>query len=131
MNIFFLVAGVLLLIAFTVHFFVGDREYRRLRPAEEAHFSFWLTGRCTFHMASIDLLLPGIYLCCLGMGVTAYFFPLVLFFLFMFSGYLLSWLLTVKISDAHGKEYLKQGQWLLFLLVCVLLLCGVSANGMG
>lgn len=127
MNLFFLIAGLFLLVAFAVHFVAGDREYRQLRPADPSRFSFWLTGRCTFHMASMDLLLPGIYLCCLGTGVMPYSFAPVLFINLLFLGYLLSWLLTVKVSGAHGKEYLKQGQWLLFLLVCLLLAGGMAS----
>jgi hypothetical protein len=125
MNIPFLVAGVLLLVACAVHTIAGDREQQRLRPdADGSHFSYWLTGRCVFHMASIDLLAQGTVILLVGVGVIPQSWPLIALLLALQVGYLSAWLATLLVSRARKGDYGRQAQWALFLAVTVLLLWG-------
>ena len=125
MNVFFIIAGLLLLVAFLVHLVAGDREYRQVHPAAPQLFRFWLLGRCTFHVASADLLLSAAVLLATGLGVLPYSLPLLGFIAVLYGSYCLAWLLTVKYSGAQGRDYLALGQWMLFLLVFLLTLGGL------
>ncbi len=63
MNIPRLVAGVLTLFAFAAHVFIGDKEYRGLKPEETAspkNKETWIQARAGWHWVSTDLLLSGI-----------------------------------------------------------------------
>ena len=125
MNLPFVIAGILLLAACAVHTVVGDKEQRQLRPATDGdHFGHWLTGRCVFHIASIDLLVQGAVLLLLGIGVLPYAWPLVALLLVLQSGYLIAWLATLLASRARAGDYGRQAQWVLFLAVLVLLWVG-------
>lgn len=127
MNVFFIIAGGLLLVAFLVHVVSGDREYRQVRPEAAQLFRFWLLGRCVFHVASVDLLLSGAALLATGLGLLPYSLPLLGFIAALYGCYCLAWLLTVKHSGAQGADYLALGQWILFLLVFLLTLGGLWA----
>lgn len=125
MNIWFLIAGLLLLAACAVHAVAGDREQRQLRPATgDDHFGYWLTGRCVFHMASIDLLVQGVVILLLGFQVIPISWALVALLLALQVGYLIAWLVTLVASGAKRKDYGRQAQWALFLMVVVLLSVG-------
>lgn len=128
MNIPFVAAGSLLLLAFFVHTFMGDREYRALKPGRRhtsQHFSYWLTGRSVFHMASMDLLLGGGWLFATGVGMLTYSPPLATFLCLLYGAYLCAWLASLYLSGASTSDYLKQGQWILFLLVAALVAAGM------
>ncbi|MDO5083624.1 hypothetical protein EII34_10505 [Arachnia propionica] len=124
MNLPFLIAGLLLLAACAVHVVAGDREQRQLRPATRDHFGHWLTGRCVFHMASIDLLVQGAVILLLGLEVIPFSWALVAILLVLQVGYLIAWLVTLVASGARREDYARQAQWALFLVVVVLLSVG-------
>ncbi len=65
MNITILIAGVLALLAFFIHSFIGDKEYRALIPDKETvakNKDTWVQVRCGWHWVSVDLLITGIIL---------------------------------------------------------------------
>ncbi|MDO5068089.1 MAG: hypothetical protein Q4D96_12480 [Propionibacteriaceae bacterium] len=127
MNIPFVIAGVLLLAACAIHTVAGDKEQRRLRPAADGdHFNHWLTGRCVFHIASIDLLVQGAVIVLLGIGVIPYSWPLVALLLTLHVGYLVAWVATLLVSRARKRDHARQLQWVMFLTVALLLIAGTA-----
>lgn len=137
MNIPLVLAALLILLACIVHTFMGDRELRQLRPERNPdviqganpHFSYWLTARCVFHMASVDLLASGVLILLIGLGVIPYSLPLALFIAGLYLAYLIAWLLVLRLSGASKRDYRQQGQWILFLLILVLLAAGILMKG--
>lgn len=130
MNYWFISAGALLFVSLLVHMIAGDKEYRRLRPGGRDAgsgkvFGYWLMGRGTFQMVSVDLLLTGAAVSLTGVGVIPYNFHLMLFIASLCAGYLFAWLLTLVISKAGPSNYLGQGQWMLFLITLALIVVGM------
>ncbi len=65
MNIFIFIAGVLSLVAFFAHAFVGDKEYKILKPAEncpDKNKETWVQVRSGWHWVSVDLFFAGVLL---------------------------------------------------------------------
>ena len=64
MNGWFLAAGALLLVAFFVHTFAGNRLYAAARPDRTSSRAYdaWLMGRCGMQMIGVDLLLAAGFL---------------------------------------------------------------------
>ena len=65
MNIPIFIAGILSLLAFTIHAFIGDREYKSLKPEKTASPKVketWVQVRSGWHWVSVDLLLSIILL---------------------------------------------------------------------
>lgn len=137
-NYWLIVAGSLLFLALLVHMFVGDKEYYHLNPKgrhtgqkDQTHqddkaFDAWLLGRAVFHMASVDLLACATALFLMGINVIPYTYWLSLFIALLHGGYLVFWLATLMISRAKPIDYLKQAQWLLFLITCLLIVMGMT-----
>ncbi len=130
MNYFFISAGTLLFVSFLIHTIAGDKEYCKLNPGKQHDrpgkmFGFWLMGRCTFQMVSMDLLLGSVFILLMGVNITSFNFHLSLFIALLYFGYLIAWLLTLFTSKAGRENYLNQGQWILFLIVFILIVLGI------
>jgi len=131
MNYWFIFAAVWIFMSFGVHMIAGDKEYRRLNPRKQSgfgneKFGYWLMGRGTFQMVSVDLLLTSAALFLLGIDVIPYNRYLALFIALLYGGYLISWLLTLYFSKAKQENYIKQPQWIIFLVALVLILLGLK-----
>jgi hypothetical protein len=62
MSILIFIAGILSLLAFVAHAFIGDKEYKAIQLETEApqkHKETWVQVRSGWHWISVDLLLPG------------------------------------------------------------------------
>jgi hypothetical protein len=113
-----------------IHTIAGDKDYRALNPRKQANesdkmFGYWLMGRGTFQMVSVDLLLTSVFIFLMGINVIPYNEFLSLFIALLYAGYLVFWLLTLFISKAKGTNYLMQGQWILFLIAFILIILGL------
>lgn len=133
-HILFSIAGVLLLILFGYHFIWGNAAYAALRPERgseddegDKKFTAWLNGRAVFQMGSIDLLLPAALLILMGFQFMEVNVALLSALFFWYLGYALFWLLSILFSKGRKKmDYAKQGQWILFLVVAVLVSVGAT-----
>ena len=130
MNYYFISAGIFLFISLLIHTIAGDKDYRALNPRKQANesdkmFGYWLMGRGTFQMVSVDLLLTSVFIFLMGINVIPYNEFLSLFIALLYAGYLVFWLLTLFISKAKGTNYLMQGQWILFLIAFILIMLGL------
>ena len=130
MNYYFISAGIFLFISLLIHMIAGDKEYRELNPRRQANesdkmFGYWLMGRGTFQMVSVDLLLTSVFIFLMGINVVPYNEFLSLFIALLYAGYLVFWLLTLFISKAKRTNYLMQGQWMLFLIAFILIILGL------
>lgn len=130
MNYWFISAGAILTISLLIHMIAGDKDYNYLDPRKHKNrdlkmFESWLMGRGTFQMVSIDLLLSAIALSLMGLQIMPYSQHLTIFIAFLFGGYLIFWLATLFFSKAKSSNYIKQGQWILFLIVFVLIILGI------
>ena len=132
MNIPILIANILTLLAFAIHTFVGDKELKVNEPTEEPDVNFqkrekWTMTRCGWHWISFDLLFATI-----GLGLinfTKYFDntkTLLQILTIYFLGYAIAWALTIAVSKQFPKNYLKLGQWILFLVIATLLQLGIN-----
>jgi len=130
MNYYLISAGIFLFLALLVHMIAGDREYRKIKPSEECEkkndlFGFWLMGRGTFQMVSVDLLLTSGFVFLTGVGFIPYNYSLMLFILLLYAGYMIFWLITLAVSKATSYYYVRNGQWILFLITGVLISFGI------
>ena len=133
-HILFSIAGVLLLILFGYHFIWGNAAYAALRPERggeddenDKKFTAWLNGRAVFQMGSIDLLLPAALLILMGFKFMEVNVALLSALFFWYLGYALFWLLSILFSKGRKKmDYAKQGQWILFVVVAVLVSVGAT-----
>ncbi|WP_373741236.1 hypothetical protein [Neisseria sp.] len=128
MNGWLIAAGLLILLAQPVHMFIGDKEYRRLRPERDdtPHFAYWLCGRASFQMVSADLLLSGGCILLTGLDLLPYSTALIGFFTLLYAAYAVFWFGTLAVSRAPAVQYGKQGQWLLFCVITALLVSGIK-----
>lgn len=128
MNIPILIAGVLCLIAFFAHAFVGDKEYRQLKPrsdADEKMQETWVQVRSGWHWVSVDLFLSGILLIVLAVSDLVQQKQMILLLLsiyFFMTG--LVWLGTVLLSKNNNKQLLVLGQWIFCFIVSALIYYG-------
>lgn len=131
MNYWFLSAGVLLLLAFLVHTFKGNRFYTILNPrktgaGEPAVYGVWLLGRGGWQVIGVDLLLGGGFLLAQGTGLMAYSFPLTLFIALAYGLYCAAFLVAFAVEGARAASYKRSPQWLLFLVVSALVATGMA-----
>ena len=129
MNLYFLAAGALLVAAFFVHVFSGNRFYTAARPADadarpEA-YEAWLMGRCGVQMISVDLFLSAAFLLLTGFGALPRTHWLELFLLLVFGGWCVFWLVSLLCEKARGRYYLRLCHWVLFLALFLLVLAGM------
>ena len=130
MNYYFISAGIFLFISLLIHMIAGDKEYRELNPRKQANesdkmFGYWLMGRGTFQMVSVDLLLTSGFIFLMGINVVPYNYHLSLFITLLYAGYLVFWIFTLFVSKAKSVNFLNQGQWLLFLIAFILIVLGL------
>lgn len=133
MNYWFIAAGTLLLPAFFVHTFSGNRFYACLNPrrtgvAEAAPYEAWMLGRAGFQLIGADLLLAGLFLLAEGFSLVGYDFPLTLFITLLYGVYCVVFLAALACERAAKRLYKRLPQWLLFLAVCLLATAGMLAQ---
>ncbi len=131
MNYPFIAAGIVLFLAFVIHTIFGDKDYREINPgrgdaASVRPFQIWLMGRGTFQMVSVDLLLTAVAIFLMGINIIPYNYHLAGFIALLYLGYLAFWLLTLLFSKAKGVDYLRVGQWTIFLTAFVLIMAGIK-----
>ncbi len=131
MNYFFVSAGIFLFVSLFIHMVAGDKEYRKLNPRNQSDksgkmFGYWLMGRGTFRMVSVDLLLTSVFIFLMGVNAIPFNLYLSVFISLLYLGYLVFWLLTLLVSKAGRMNYLNQGQWMLFLIAFVLIVLGIN-----
>lgn len=131
MNIFILIANILVFLAFVVHTFVGDKELKINEPdiINEKDFikrEKWTMARCGWHWVSWDLLMASVGLFLLNF--TDFFtdkITVLQILICYFLGYAFVWICTIFISKIFPKNYLKLGQWILLLLISLFLYLGM------
>ena len=123
---FFLVAGIIIAIAFVVHLIGGNKEYTMIKPSrDDESFQYWLLGSCCFQMVSADLLITSAFMLLLGLDIIPYNYHLALFLAVIFAGYLIFWLSNLALNRAKSYFYLRLGQWTLFISAMILMIVGI------
>lgn len=133
MNNLILIAGILSLIAFFVHAFVGDKEYKQLKPASDCEGKVrdtWVQVRSGWHWVSADLFLSGVLLIILAVSscIQAKQEVLLLLCIYYFVTGVV-WLSTVFLSRNNSKQLFVLGQWIFCFMMSALIYCGSSVNG--
>lgn len=131
MNIFTLIANILVFLAFVIHTFMGDKELKVNEPDKSDEFYLikiekWTMARCGWHWVSWDLLMASVGLFLLNF--TDFFIDkatVLQILICYFLGYALVWICTIFISKSFPKNYLKLGQWILLLLISLFLYLGL------
>ena len=132
MNIPILTAGILSLLAFFAHAFIGDKENKQLKPepsADEKAKEAWVQVRSGWHWVSVDLFLSGILLIVLATSDLIEEKQIILLLLsiyFFVTG--LVWLGTVFLSRNNNKQLLVLGQWVFCFIVSALICYGNLAD---
>ncbi len=128
MNGYLLLAGIFALFAFVLHAWLGDREYKLLRPSNDANgkkIAIWIQARSGWHWVSMDLLLSGILLIALatsGMITAQKEIAFLLFLYFLMTG--LAWFGTVLFSRTNNKQFFALGQWIFCFITSWLIYLG-------
>ena len=127
MNGWFLAAGALLLVAFFLHTFAGNRLYAAARPDRTSSRAYdaWLMGRCGMQMIGVDLLLAAGFLLADGAGVIPRSRGLELFLLLTYGGWTAGWLLSLAAERSEVRHYRRLRQWALFGVVALLVGIGI------
>ncbi|MEN8215551.1 MAG: hypothetical protein ABFS56_04095 [Pseudomonadota bacterium] len=129
MNWYIFSAGIISIIAFLIHAFVGDKEYKLILPNNEDESNkkilSWIQGRSGWHWVSVDLLLSGIVL--LLISATNYLeaektLALLLGIYFLVVG--VTWFGTVLFSKTKNNQIIVLGQWILCFLLSGLIFLG-------
>lgn len=132
MNIPILIANILMVLAFFIHTFMGDRELKIIEPKNENDDKFlkrekWTMARSGWHWISFDLLFASI-----GLGLINFtdFFEnekiLLQILSVYFLGYGIVWLIGIAISKKFPKNYIKLGQWILLWTISGLIYWGLN-----
>lgn len=115
MNLLALIAGVLTLVAFAAHTFVGAREYRLFAPNDDAGAArtAWVQALAGWHWVSVSLFAAAIVLLVAGFTDAI---PNESTVLLMLSGYFAlggaAWFATLVVSGRGvRRRYLVLGQW--------------------
>lgn len=132
MNISLLIANILLLLAFLIHAFVGDKELHLIEPVPDnddknEKQEKWTMARCGWHWISFDLLFATIGLALINF--TSFFENekiLLQILTVYFLGYAIVWFFTIIISKQFPKNFIKLGQWMLLLVISGLLYFGTN-----
>ncbi|MGH1428620.1 MAG: hypothetical protein ACRBEE_11825 [Arenicella sp.] len=128
MNIPILIAAALCFIAFFAHAFVGDKEFKQLKPLSDSEDKIretWVQTRSGWHWVSVDLLLSGVLLVMIAVSDVIQAKQEVLVLLSVYyamTGFV--WISTVFFSRNHNKQLLVLGQWMFCFLVSVLIYYG-------
>ena len=130
MNLLALIAGVVTLVAFGAHTFVGTHEYRLFAPDEDAGPSrtAWVQALAGWHWVSVGLLASAVLLLLIGCTDVIPNEPTVLA---MLSGYFglggAAWLITLIVSGRGVRQrYLVVGQWMFCFVVAGLAFLAVG-----
>ena len=124
----FLLAGLFLLVVFVVHLVGGTKEYLAIRPSEDGKtFTRWAMGAAAFQMVTVDLFLTAVFALMLGLELIEYNYYLALFITLLYAGYLVLWLTTLTLLR-KSSLYKSLGQWILFLVAMVLMICGIMTQ---
>lgn len=137
MNIFLLSAGLLTLVTFIIHIYIGDKELCQLNPSKlnyencsentETLTYIWIQTRCAFHMISSSLLLSGLLLICISNNLFIKFNKILLIYLAVqYFLYTIFWIVTLIVSKAPAKFYLKLGQWIMLFIIGLLIFLGIN-----
>ena len=129
MNIVWLVAGSLVLLASFIHAFVGDKEFQVLKPETDRPAKYgetWIQSRSGWHWVSVDLVLVGILL--ITMSITSFInaeteIAILLCIYFLCCG--MVWLATVFFSGMGISQVFRLGQWIFCFLVSGLIFLGL------
>jgi hypothetical protein len=132
MNISILIANILILLAFFIHTFMGDRELKTIEPASNTENlkikqEKWTMARCGWHWISFDLLFASILLTIINF--TNFFEnekTLLQLFTIYFLGYSFVWIITIVFSKQFNKNFFKLGQWILLLVISGLIYYGIN-----
>ena len=129
MNTPILIANILTLLAFLIHTFMGDREFKIIEPEDDPKHlkrEKWTMARSGWHWISFDLLFASIGLALINF--TNYLeneIQLLQLLAIYFFGYGVAWLIGISISKKFPKNYLKLGQWMLLWLISGLIYWGI------
>lgn len=131
MNYYFIAAGIFLFFTFLIHVIAGNKEFYLLNPRKQSIESeklhgIWLMGLCGFQMVSIDLLLTAVFIFLMGIDVIPFNLYLSIFIAALYAGYLIFWLVTLSLFKSGRKNFLCQGQWILFLIALILIVSGLN-----
>ena len=132
MNIPILIAGLLACLAFFAHAFIGDKEFKVLKPVSESPDKTketWVQVRSGWHWVSVDLFLAGVLLLLLAtteMISEKSEILLLLSIYFMVCGFV--WLGTVLLSKDKNKQILVLGQWIFCFVMSGLIYFGSQTN---
>ena len=130
MNIPVLIAGILSLLAFFAHAFMGDKEYQALKPvsnSSDKNKETWIQVRSGWHWVSVDLFLFGVLLIMISVSdiISAKKEFLILLSIYFFACGIV-WFGTVLISRNTNKQIIVLGQWIFCLILSSLLIWGQS-----
>ena len=128
MNIYFLIAGLLLFLGFAAHTFVGTKETLTTKAdvSEPGIEKNWYQSFVAWHLITADLLLSSILL--VLVATTDIFEAkrtVTLIIALQFLAWTASALITLLATD--GRKYFKQlYQWAFFLAIAATLLFGMN-----
>ncbi len=135
MNWCYITAGILLAIGFLVHMTAGNAAWTLLDPARRPSAAdpvpaaalrrIWLMGRGGFQMIGADLLVASVYLLLAGTGAVPASPTAGALLAALFGLYFVGFLLGQLFSRAPAGAYLTNIQWILFLAVFILTVCGL------
>jgi len=123
MSIQLLIANVLAFAAFLIHTLIGDREIHMLEPSrkmdqESPVREKWTMARSGWHWVSVDLLFASILMFLINFSSLLKSEKQLLHILTIyFMSYGIVWLLTITISKAFPRNYLRLGQWILLWII--------------
>ncbi|MFQ5652447.1 MAG: hypothetical protein ACE5IY_21150 [bacterium] len=138
MNIPLLIAGLLTLVAFLAHTFVGTKETMQIAPGHNAGEGadvetagrHWVQAMCAFQMVTADLLILSASLIMVAVtDLIEHESIIILLAGSFFVLYLISWLTTLLLLKQKRSQYLFLGQWILWLVNSGLIYWGYAING--
>ncbi|SMF84075.1 hypothetical protein [Pseudobacteriovorax antillogorgiicola] len=128
MNFVLIFASFLSGLAFLAHAFIGDKEYRALKPGSEEDakpMETWIQTRCGWHWVSLDLLAVSVLLFVLA---STQIIQAKTEILHLLSLYHLAcgcvWLLTLLFSKSHNRQIFVLGQWIFCFIQASLIYWG-------
>ena len=132
MNIPIFIAGLLSFFAFLAHAFIGDKEYKSIKPGDgspDKTREAWIQARSGWHWVSVDLFLAGILLILLAATeiISAKSeISLLLAIYFTVCGFI--WLGTILMSKDKNMQILVLGQWIFCFIMSGLIYFGSQTN---
>lgn len=130
MNVALTAANILLLLAFLIHTFMGDREFKIIAPTGDVDEhnlkrEKWTMARSGWHWVSTDLLFAALLSSIVNFSDVIVQKQFILYILSLyFFVYGSVWLLIITISPKFPGNYFKLVQWLLLWIISGLLYWG-------